>query len=210
MAIDILLADDHPILRQGLKSLLQREGYAVVADCADGYEAVKLAEKLRPSIAVLDLSMPRLNGLDAAREIRNVSPRTKAILLTVHREDQYVLTALRAGVKGYVLKMEAESALVKAIQEAQAGNVYLSPGISRAVVDACQTGEVPDTDPLTSRELQILRLIAEGNTTQKVAEQLKITVKTAESYRSALMEKLDIHETATLVRYAVRRGLIKI
>jgi two-component system response regulator NreC len=210
MAIDILLADDHPILRQGLKSLLQREGYSVVADCADGYEAVKLAEKLRPTVAVLDLSMPRLNGLDAAREIRHVSPRTIAILLTVHREDQYVLTALRAGVKGYVLKMEAETALVKAIKEAQAGNVYLSPGISRAVVDACQTGAVPDTDPLTSRELQILRLIAEGNTTQKVAEQLKIAVKTAESYRSALMEKLDIHETATLVRYAVRRGLIKI
>ena len=211
MPIGLLLADDHPIFRQGLKTLLEKEGFHVVAESADGFEAVALAEKLRPDIAVLDFSMPRLNGLDAAKAIHGVSPRTKVIMLTVHREEQYVVECLNAGVKGYVLKTEAATALVEAIREAYKGHAYLSPGISRIAVESClqrTRGEAP-AEILSPRELQVLQLIAEGNTTRVIAERLSLTVKTAESYRTGLMAKLDIHETAGLVRYAVRRGLVK-
>ena len=210
MPIGLLLADDHPIFRQGLKSLLEKEGFNVLAECADGIEAVNLVEKLRPDIAILDFSMPRLNGLDAAKEILGISPRTKVIMLTVHREEQYVVEALNAGVKGYVLKSEAATALVEAIREAHKGQAFLSPSISRFAVESCllkTKGQAPP-EILSPRELQVLQLIAEGNTTRVIAERLSLTVKTAESYRTGLMSKLDIHETAGLVRYAVRRGLV--
>jgi DNA-binding NarL/FixJ family response regulator len=212
MPISIVLADDHPIFRQGLKSLLEKEGFNVVADSADGFEAVRQVEKLCPDVAVLDFSMPRLNGLDAARQIQRVSARTKVIMLTVHREEQYVVEALNAGVKGYVLKSEAATALVEAIREVYQGHAYLSPGVSRFAVDSCllkTRGETP-AEILSPRELQVLQLIAEGNTTGVIAGQLNVTVKTAESYRANLMTKLDIHEVAGLVRCAVRRGLVKV
>jgi DNA-binding NarL/FixJ family response regulator len=211
MPIGLLLADDHPIFRQGLKSLLEKAGFNVLAESPDGIEAVSQAGKLHPDAAVLDFSMPRLNGLDAARMIHRVSPRTKVIMSTVHREEQYVVEALNAGVKGYVLKSEASTALVEAIWEAYRGNVYLSPAISRYAVEWCllkTRGETP-ADILTPRELQVLQLIAQGNSTREIAGQLKLTLKTAESYRTSLMAKLDIHEAANLVRYAVRRGLVK-
>jgi two-component system response regulator NreC len=208
--VGIVIADDHPIFRQGLRFLLESEGFTVVGEGVDGMEAIKLAEKLRPDIVMLDFSMPRLNGLDAAREIRRVSPRSRVILLTAHREEQYVLEAINAGIKGYVLKSEAAIVLGEAIQEVTRGNAYLSPGIARHAVDSFLVkcvGEAP-AEVLSPRELQVLRLIAEGHTTREVAAQLKLTVKTAESYRTTLMGKLDIHETASLVRYAVRRGLV--
>ena len=211
MAIGLLLADDHPIFRQGLKSLLEKEGFNVLAESPDGIGAISHAEKLHPDIAILDFSMPRLNGLDAAREILRISPRTKVIMLTIHREEQYVVETLNAGVKGYVLKSEAATVLVEAIREVYRGSAYLSPGISRYAVDSAllkTKGETP-AEILSPRELQVLQLIAEGNTTRSIAEQLSLTVKTAESYRTGLMAKLDIHETAGLVRYAVRRGLVK-
>ena len=211
LPVSILLADDHPIFRQGLKSLLERDGFTVIGEGADGIEAIKLAEKFRPNIVIRDFSMPRLNGLDAAKEIRRVSPRSRVILLTVHREEQYVLEAINAGIKGFVLKSEAATALADAIHEVTRGNAYLSPGIARFAVDSCVGKCVGGTpaEVLSPRELQVVRLIAEGNTTKEVAAQLNLTVKTAESYRTALMGKLDIHETASLVRYAVRRGLVK-
>jgi DNA-binding NarL/FixJ family response regulator len=211
LPIGILLADDHPIFRRGLRSMLEKAGFNVVGEGTDGMEAVSLAEKLHPDIVILDFSMPRLNGLDAAKEIRRASPRSKVILLTGHREEQYVLAAINAGIKGYVLKSEASTALEEAIQEVTRGNAYLSPGIARFAVDSC-VGKFVDGGPvevLTPRELQVLRLIAEGNTTREIAAELALTVKTAESYRTTLMGKLDIHETASLVRYAVRRGLVK-
>ena len=211
MPIGLLLADDHPIFRQGLKSLLEQEGFKVLAESSDGFEAVSLAEKLHPDVAVLDFSMPGLNGLEAAKEIQRVSPRTNLVMLTIHREEQYVVEAVNAGIKGYVLKSEAATALVEAIREAYRGNAYLSPGISRFAVDSSllKTRGGAPAEILSPRELQVLQLIAEGNTTRVIAEKLKLTVKTAESYRTALMAKLDIHETAGLVRYAVRRGLVK-
>jgi two-component system, NarL family, response regulator NreC len=210
MRAGILLADDHPILRRGLKSLLENEGFTVVGEAVDGYEALQLAQQLHPDVALLDFSMPRLNGVDAAAQILRSSPRTKVMLLTVHREEQYLLEALRAGIKGYVLKAEAGAVLVQAIREVCRGNVYLSPHICRAVIDAYMAKPGAAVEVLSPRELQVLQLIAEGNTTKEIAAQLNLTVKTAESYRTSLMDKLDIHDTANLVRYAVRRGVVKI
>lgn len=205
----IILADDHLIVRQGLRSILEKESHTVVGEAGDGREAVRLAQELSPDIAVLDLSMPLLNGLDAAREIVKVSPQTKAILLTMHTEDQYVMEALRAGIRGYLLKTQAVQDLVRAIHEVSRGSMYLSPGISRAVVEAYLAKSELPPDPLTPREREVLQLIAEGKSTKEVAGVLGVSVKTAESHRTRLMEKLDIHETATLVRYAIRRGLVQ-
>jgi DNA-binding NarL/FixJ family response regulator len=209
MPTRILLADDHLIVREGLKALLEGEGFAVVAEVADGHEAVRVARERCPDIAVVDFGMPLLNGCDAAREILQACPRAKAILLTMHTEDHYVLEALRAGIKGYVVKTQAAADLVRAISEVQKGMVYLSPGISQTVVQAYLTKSDVPPDPLTPREREVLQLVAEGKTTKEVAKLLGISVKTAESHRTRIMEKLEIHETASLVRYAVRRGLIQ-
>ncbi len=209
MPIQVLLADDHQIMRQGLKSLLEREGFRVVAEAADGRDALRLAETSHPDVVILDLAMPGLNGVDAAREIARSSPKTKAILLTMHKEDAYVLQALSAGVSGYVLKTQASADLVQAIREVTRGSIYLSPGVSRAVVDAYRAKTELPPDPLSPREREVLQLVAEGKTTKEVAAILGVSVKTAESHRTRIMEKLDIHETAGLVRYTIRRGVIQ-
>ena len=210
MPIGIVIADDHSIFRQGLRFLMESDGFTVLGEASNGHEAVNLTEKFRPDVVIMDFSMPRLNGLDASREIRRISPRSKVILLTAHREEQYVLEALSVGIKGYVLKSEGAKAIREAIQAVTQGNAYLSPGIARFAIDSfvgkCADGPV---EVLSPRELQVLQLIAESHTTKEIAEQLNLTVKTAESCRTALMNKLDIHETASLVRYAVRRGLVK-
>lgn len=205
----ILLADDHPMFSQGLKALLEREGFEVVGQAEDGHEAVRLARKLEPDIAVLDLGMPMLNGVDAARDIHRRAPKTQVILLTMYEEDAYVLEALRAGIRGYVLKAQASSDLVGAIRQIMRGAIYLSPGISEAVVNAYMSKSETPPDPLTQRERQVLQLVAEGKTTKEIASILGVSVKTAESHRTRTMQKLDIHETAGLVRYAIKRGLIK-
>ncbi len=209
MPTRLLLADDHSLVRQGLKALLERQGFQVASEASDGQEAVRLAAKVQPEVAILDISMPVLNGLDAARELLKSSPKTKVVLLTQHDEDHYVTEALRAGAKGYVLKSQAADDLVHAIKEVCSGAVYLSPSISRAVVDAYLSRTYVSTDPLSARERQVLQLVGEGKSTKDVAAQLGISVKTAESHRARLMRKLDIHETASLVRYAIRRGLIQ-
>jgi two-component system response regulator NreC len=205
----ILLADDHTLVRQGLKALLEGKGFEVVAEAGDGQEAVRAARERCPDIAVLDFSMPLLNGRDAAREILRVCPRARAILLTMHAEDQYVLDALQIGVRGYVLKAQAADDLVLAIREVQRGMMYLSPGVSQAVVNASMSRTELPRDPLTSREREVLQLVAEGKSTKEIARLLAISFKTAESHRTRIMKKTDIHETAGLVRYAVRRGLIQ-
>lgn len=209
MAIRVLLADDHAIVRQGLKALLDKEGIDVVSEAADGRQAVKMVREHKPDVAVLDLAMPLLNGLDAAREILKMHTRTRPMLLTMHTEDHYVLEALRAGVRGYVMKSHSREDLVRAIMQVAHGEVYLSPGISEVVVQAYLNKSDYSSDPLSGRERQVLQLVAEGNTTKKVASLLGLSVKTAESHRARIMEKLDIHETAGLVRYAIRRGIIQ-
>ena len=209
MAIRALLADDHVLVRQGLKSLLEREKVEVIAEASDGQDAIQLAERLRPDIAVLDISMPTLNGVDAARELARSCPKTKVILLTQHEEEQYIYAALQARVKGYVLKSQVANDLVHAMQQVSGGGIYLSPGVSRVVVEAYSSKSEAPSDPLSGRERQVLQLIAEGRSTKDVASLLGISVKTAESHRSRLMQKLDIHEIASLVRYAVRQGLIQ-
>jgi DNA-binding NarL/FixJ family response regulator len=205
----ILLADDHTLVRQGLKALLEGEGFDIVAEAGDGQAAVRAARERCPDVAVLDFSMPLLNGRDAAREILRACPRARAILLTMHAEDQYVLDALQVGVRGYVLKAQAADDLVRAIREVQRGMTYLSPGVSQAVVNASMSRAELPRDALTSREREVLQLVAEGKSTKEIAKLLAISFKTAESHRTRIMKKTDIHETASLVRYAVRRGLIQ-
>jgi DNA-binding NarL/FixJ family response regulator len=209
MPIRIVLADDHVLVRQGLKSLLEREGFQVVAEASDGQEALRHVKSHQPDVAVMDISMPTLNGLNAAREVRRASPKTKTIVLTQHNESQYIRDALEAGVKGYVLKSQVASDLVLAIRQVSLGQVYLSPGVSSAIMEAYQSKSEKSKNPLTLREGQVLQLIAEGKSTKDVASLLGISVKTAESHRTRLMQKLDIHETASLVLYAVRHGIVQ-
>jgi two-component system response regulator NreC len=209
MPIRIVLADDHVLVRQGIKSLLEREKFQVMAEASDGQDAVRLTERHHPDITILDVSMPTLNGIDAARELGRSCPKTKAILLTQHDEEQYIREALEARVKGYVLKNQVASDLIHAIQLVSRGEFYLSPGISRALVEAYRSKSERPEKPLTVRERQVLQLIAEGKSTKDTASLLGISAKTAESHRMRLMRKLNIHETASLVRYAVRRGLVQ-
>jgi len=209
MPIRIVLADDHVLVRQSLKSLLEREGFQVVAEASDGQQALRDVASLQPDVAIMDISMPTINGLNAAREMSRSSPKTKIILLTQHDESQYIREALEAGVKGYVLKNQVASDLLLAIQQVSRGQVYLSPGVSSAVIEAYHSKSDKSKNPLTLRERQVLQLIAEGKSTKDVASLLGVSVKTAESHRTRLMQKLDIHETASLVLYAVRHGIVQ-
>jgi two-component system response regulator NreC len=210
MPTRVVLADDHVILRQGLKALLEPAGFPVVGEASDGREAVRLAQKLHPEIAVLDLSLPLLNGLDAAREIQQACPRTRALILTMHAEDHYLLEALRAGVRGYLVKTHAATDLIHAIQDVQRGQVYLDPSLSRAVVEAYLGKTALPADPLSSRERQVLQLLAEGKTTKESARLMGLSVKTVESHRTHIMQKLNLHGVAALVRYALRQGLTQL
>jgi DNA-binding NarL/FixJ family response regulator len=209
MPVRLILADDHHIVRQGLRALLEREGLEIAAEAADGRAAVTLVEVYHPTIAVLDLSMPGVNGIDAAREILQRHPDVGIILLTVHNEDYQVVSALRAGIRGYVIKTQVADELVRAIREVAAGGMYLSPDVSRIMIGVYLSGAELPADPLTPRDRQILQLIAEGRTTKEVGVLLGLSTKTAESYRARIMERLGIHHTAGLVRYAIRRGLIE-
>ena len=208
MPLRIMLADDHSIVRQGLRLLLERDGMQVVAEAADGQDAVRLAQTHNPDVVVLDLMMPLRNGLEAGREILHDGNAKGAILLTMHTQEHQIAAALRAGIRGYVLKTQAGEDLVHAIRDVFRGEIYLSPGVSRVVVDGYLNGGLPAADTLAPRERQVLQLVAEGKTSKEIASLLGLTVKTAESYRAKLMEKLDLHETAALVRYAIRHGII--
>lgn len=209
MRVRIVIADDLLLVREGVRALLERNGFAVVGDAPDGAELLRLCEVIHPDIALLDFSMPTMNGLEAAGELKRVSPATRPMLLTRHDENQYVLAAMRAGIRGYVLKSQGTSDLFEAINEVSRGGFYLSPSVSHVLADAFVSGNGADDDQLTARERQVLQLIAEEKTTKEVATLLGISVKTAESHRMRLMRKLNVHATAGLVRYAIRRGLIE-
>jgi len=209
MPLRVVLADDHEMFLQGVRSLLERDGIVVAGEALDGREAVRLVVSLRPEVAVLDLSMPLLNGLDAAREIRKASPDTKTIILTRHAEEQYVIEALRAGVNGFLLKTKAAAVLVQTINDVSTGALYVSHALSPEAVQAYLAREELRTSPLSGREREVLQLIAEGHSMKEIAALLCISVKTVETHRMRLMGKLDIHETAGLVRYAIRQGMIE-
>ena len=211
MQTRILLADDHQIVRQGLRELLDKAGHTVVGEASDGREALRLVKLLRPDIAVVDLSMPLLNGLDVSQEIRRWDPRVHTVLLTMHADRRYVVHALKAGAGAYVLKTQAAEDLIGAIPVVLRGEVYLSPGITGVVIASCMDGKADATgDPLSPRERQILQLVAEGNSSKKIARLLNISPKTAESHRYSIMRKLGIHEVAGLVRYAIGRGMLHV
>ncbi|MBB3047843.1 DNA-binding NarL/FixJ family response regulator [Litorivivens lipolytica] len=206
--IDVVIADDHQMFRQGIKTILESEHFDVVGEAADGQDAMRLVRKFSPSLALLDFRMPQLNGIDAAHEIQRLSPHTKVILLTMHDDEQFALDALKSGVRGYILKSQAANELIYAVSEVLKGAVYLSPGISEGVVNALLSKKDTPDEILTCREKQVLQLIAEGRTTKDIADLLHLSVKTAESHRSHIMQRLDIHNVAGLVRYAIRQGLI--
>lgn len=208
--IRVLLADDHVLVREGLRALLAKEAdIQVVAEAGDGREALRAAREARTDVVAMDLSMPLLNGLEAARQMAAWDQGPRVILLTAHAEDRYVLEAIRAGVRGYVLKKQAAADLVRAIREVSGGGVYLSPGISAAVVEAVRSPRAPVEEPLTPREREVLQLVAEGKTTKEIAVLLGVSVKTADAHRTRLMQKLDIHDIAGLTRYAIRHGIIQ-
>jgi DNA-binding NarL/FixJ family response regulator len=208
MPVRILLADDHQIVRQGLKALLEQKGFVVAGEAADGHEAIQLAVKLRPDVAILDLVMPLINGVNVARTILREFPNTKVILLTMHTEEQYVFDALRAGVTGYVVKTDAATDLAHAIDAVLRGAIFVSSKISGGIVQAYIENKGVAVDPLTPRERQVLQLIAEGKTTKEIASLLGISVKTGEAHRTKIMSKLGMHSIAGVVRYAIRHGMI--
>ena len=208
MSLRILLADDHCIVRQGLRALLERAGFDVVGEAADGLEAVRLAESLNPDAVVLDLIMPLLNGLDAGRQILAQQPDLPILLLTMHTEEAHVAAALRGGIRGYLLKTQAADDLARAIRDVVRGHIFLSAAVARVVVDGYVAGTPPAHEALAPRERQVLQLVAEGHTSKAIAAKLDLSVKTVESYRARVMEKVGVHETAGLVRYAIRNGVI--
>jgi DNA-binding NarL/FixJ family response regulator len=205
----VVIADDHQMFRQGLSILLESEGFHVVGEAENGQEAIRLTRQHNPQIAVLDYSMPVLNGLDAAREIRRQSPETAVVILTMYDDERYALEALNCGVRGFVLKHQTSADLINAIREVLLGSIYLSPAISAAVVKSLMSKNGELGELLTGRERQVLQLIAEGNTTKDIAGVLHLSVKTAESHRSRIMSKLDVHNIAGLVRYSIRQGIIQ-
>jgi len=204
----LLIADDHAIVRDGLRAILKDEGFEVVGEASDGLEAIRLCEELGPDIAVVDISMPLLNGIDSARQILKVSPKTKIVVLSMHTEKRYVLACLRAGIVGYVTKSTSGSSLIQAIDAARKGEIYLSPGVSRDVVDAYLVKDDSPPDPLSIREREVLQLIAEGKNVKEIGGILGISTKTAESHRTNIMKKLNIHEIVGLIRYAIREGIV--
>lgn len=208
--IRILLAEDHTLVRAGIRTLLNRlEGMEVVAEASDGQEAVKLARRENPDLVVMDIAMAGLNGLEATRRIRRESPDCRVLILSMHANEQYVYQALQAGASGYLLKDAATEELELAIQAAMRGQTYLSPRISRQLVeDYLKHGESNPADQLTPRQREILQLIAEGQSTREIAERLHVSVKTVETHRAQLMDRLDIHDVPGLVRFAIRTGVI--
>ena len=210
-ALRVLLADDHALVRAGMRSLLRDiEGVAVVGEAADGGQALALAERERPDVVLLDIAMKGMNGLEAAARFRELHPGIKVIILSMHASEEYVLQALHAGVVGYLIKDSATAELELALRSVMRGETYLSPAISRQVVEGYvqRVGAGAGEDPLTPRQREVLRRIAEGRSTKEIAFDLGLSVKTVETHRAQIMERVGIRDVAGLVRYAMRTGLV--
>jgi DNA-binding NarL/FixJ family response regulator len=210
--VRILLADDHSLVRASLRSLLtDNPAIEVVGEAIDGRQALELVGQHRPDLVLMDISMPGLNGLEATRQIVKAHPDVRVIVLSMHASDQHVLRALRGGASGYVLKGSLPRELELAIESVARGEIFLSPAISRHVIEVYLSQSADKNDALehlTPRQREILQLIAEGKSSKQIAQLLKASVKTIESHRASLMERLDIHDVAGLVRYAIRLGLV--
>lgn len=210
-ALRILLVDDHALVRAGMRSLLRDiPGVEVVAEASDGGEALTQAERVRPDVVLLDIAMKGMNGLEAAARLRERLPETKVVILSMHTSEEYVLLALRAGASAYLIKDSATSELELALNSVMRGETYLSPAISRQVVDGYvqRVGSGIGADPLTPRQRDVLKRIAEGRSTKEIAFDLNLSVKTVETHRAQIMERLGIRDVAGLVRYAIRSGLV--
>jgi two-component system response regulator NreC len=213
MTVTILLADDHPIVRQGLRHLLEDEaGVMIVAEASDGLQTIQLAEKFKPNVLILDMMMPDLNGLEVLKQVKERSPGTSSIVLSMQSADIYVVEALKAGALGYVLKETGPSELLGAIQQVFRGQRYLSPRISERLIDMLleNTEKLP-ADPyqsLTNREREVLQMAAEGLSTSEIAKRLSISPRTAELHRGRMMNKLGLHNQTDLIRYALKRGIL--
>ena len=212
--IRLLLADDHKLFRAGIRMLLQKQGnIEIVAEAADGREALRLIAVHRPDVALMDIMMPNLNGLDAAARIARAFPRTRVVMLSMNADEDSVLKALRSGAAGYLVKSADPAELELAIQAVARGERFLSSAVSEHVVATCLKRideEQTSLERLTPRQREVLQLIAEGHTTKEIARKLELGVKTAEAYRGELMKALDIHDIATLTRYAIRTGLVSV
>jgi DNA-binding NarL/FixJ family response regulator len=212
--IKIVLAEDHTILREGLKALLSSDPqFDIIGEASDGREAVRCVEKFGPDLILMDLSMPRMSGMEAIREIKRRYPETRIIALTVHKTDEYLHTTLQAGADGYVLKDATHAELVLAIKNVMKGKSYLSPGVSEKVIEGYLEGKenvMPDSpwETLSPREREVLKLIAEGYKNKEIAGDLCISLKTVEKHRANLMKKLDLHNAAALTVYAMQKGLV--
>lgn len=214
MSIRILLAEDHAVMRTGLRLVLERQpDFQVAGEASDGREAVNLAQKERPDVVVMDIGMPNLNGIEATRQICTTLPTCAVVILSMHSDEGYVLRALKAGAKGYLLKESAETDLIAAIRAVVAGKAYFSPAVSRMLVEdyvrQLQDREIEDSyELLTTREREVLQLIAEGRSNKEIASQLNVSLYTVETHRGNLMEKLNLHTVPELILYAVRKGVI--
>jgi DNA-binding NarL/FixJ family response regulator len=212
----ILIADDHDLLRRGVRVLLQSHpGWEVCAEASTGRDAVSKVEQLRPDIAILDISMPDLNGLEAARRIRKASPNTEVLILSVHYTDQLIRDILEAGIRGYIVKSDSDRDLIIAVETLAKHKPFFTPRATEVILSDFNTGgirtELPESLPnrLTSRETEIVQLLAEGKSSKEVAASLNISVKTAETHRANIMRKLQLHTVSELVRYAVRNQIIE-
>jgi DNA-binding NarL/FixJ family response regulator len=210
--IRVVLADDHALFRAGIRALLRTvSDMVVVAEATDGQEAVRLAHDHRPHVLLMDIAMPGLNGIEAAERVVRELPGTRVVILSMHTGEEYVLRAIRAGASGYLLKSTEPEEFVRAVRRVSGGDLYLSPEVSKYLVRDYVRLVAPDADPLqrlTPRQREILQLMAEGHTTKAIATRLQVSVKTVETHRAQLMERLEIHDLPGLVRFAMRHGLV--
>jgi two-component system response regulator NreC len=205
----VLLSDDHSVVRQGFRMILSAQSdLEVVGEASNGHEAVEKTKALHPDVVVMDVSMPELNGIEATRRIGEACPRTRVLALSMHKDSVYVREILRAGARGYLLKDAADSDLLSAVRAVAKGDGYLSPAISEAVLGDYRKHVTDPIDLLTSREREVLQIIAEGKTNKEIATGLQLSVYTVEAHRGRIMEKLNLHSTGELVRFAIRNGLI--
>lgn len=207
--VRILLADDHAVVRQGFRMILSAQpDMEIVGEAGNGREAVEMAAELKPDVAVMDVAMPELNGIEATRRIAAANPATRVLALSMHKDSVYVREILRAGARGYLLKDAIDSDLLAAVRAVARGEGYLSPAVSDAVLTDYRKHVTDPLDLLSTREREVLQLIAEGKTNKEIAGLLKLSVYTVDAHRSRIMEKLNLHSTGELVRFAVRKGLI--